>query len=244
MENKRIVVGNLKMNMVADEVSNYLNKVNKNIYSDQVVICPSSIYIPYFLKQRYQVGIQNISSENSGAYTGEISALQAYSLGVNYALIGHSERRLLFSENDLTVNKKVKIAIKNNLYPIICIGETNEDKVMLRTEKVLKKQITYALKDLTIEDMDNIVIAYEPVWAIGTNKIPSNRDIKNTISYIKLLVNNLYHYNRVKVLYGGSVNKNNIEQLVKIDNLDGFLVGGASLKPDEFLKIIEVAVTK
>lgn len=244
MENKRIVVGNLKMNMVADEVSNYLNKVNKNIYSNQVVICPSSIYIPYFLKQRYQVGIQNISSENSGAYTGEVSALQAYSLGVNYALIGHSERRHLFSENDLAVNKKVKIAIKNNLYPIICIGETNEDKVMLRTEKVLKKQITYALKDLTVEDMDNIVIAYEPVWSIGTNKIPSNRDIKNTISYIKLLVNNLYHYNRVKVLYGGSVNKNNIEQLVKIDNLDGFLVGGASLKPDEFLKIIEVAVTK
>lgn len=244
MENKRIIVGNLKMNMVADEVSNYLNVINKNIYSDQVVICPSTIYIPYFLKHRYKIGIQNIATEEKGAYTGEVSATQAYSLGVHYALIGHSERRALFNENDLVVNKKVKAAIKNNLYPIICVGETNEDKVMLRTEKILKKQITYALHDLNFDELDSVVIAYEPVWSIGTNKIPSNKDIKSTISYIKLLVENLYGYNKIKVLYGGSVNQKNIEQLVKIDNLDGFLVGGASLKPNEFLNIIEVAVTK
>ncbi|MEI3529562.1 MAG: triose-phosphate isomerase [Bacilli bacterium] len=244
MENNHLVVGNLKMNMVADEISSYLKVINKNIYSEQVVICPSSIYIPYFLKQRYRVGIQNIAAENKGAYTGEVSATQAYSLGVQYALVGHSERRALFNENDLTVNQKVKIAIKNNLYPIICVGETNEDKVMLRTEKILKKQITYALRDLNNDELNNVIIAYEPVWSIGTNKIPSNKDIKSTISYIKLLVENLYGYNGIKVLYGGSVSQKNIKQLVKIDNLDGFLVGGASLNPDEFLNIIEVAVTK
>lgn len=165
-------------------------------------------------------------------------------MGVNYALIGHSERRALFGETDLIVSKKVQEAIKNNLYPIICVGETNEDKVMMRTEKVLKKQITYALRGLKPDEIDSVIIAYEPVWAIGTNKIPSNKDIKSTISYIKLLVKNLYGYNKTKVLYGGSVNKKNISGLVKIDNLDGFLVGGASLKPDEFLNIIEVAVTK
>ena len=184
MVNKKLIVGNLKMNMVADEVSSYLRIVNKNIYSDNVVICPSSIYIPYFLKQRYNVGIQNIAVEEMGSHTGEISAKQAYSLGVKYALIGHSERRQVDGETDLIVGKKVKTAIKNNLYSIVCIGETNEDKVMLRTENVLKKQLKYALKELILEDMDNVIIAYEPVWAIGTNKIPSNRDIKNTVSYI------------------------------------------------------------
>lgn len=244
MENKKLIVGNLKMNMVADEVSNYLNNINKNIYSNNVVICPSSIYIPYFLKQRYSVGVQNICSEEMGAYTGELSAKQAYSLGVKYTLVGHSERRGMYNETDLIVGKKVKTAIKNNLYPIICIGETIEDKAMLRTERVLKKQLNYALKDLSVEEMDNVVIAYEPVWSIGTNKIPSNRDIKNTVSYIKLLISNLFGYNDAKVLYGGSVNSKNISQLIKIDNLDGFLIGGASLKPDEFLNIIEVANIK
>lgn len=244
MVNKKLIVGNLKMNMVADEISSYLRIVNKNIYSDNVVICPSSIYIPYFLKQRYNVGIQNIAVEEMGSHTGEISAKQAYSLGVKYALIGHSERRQVDGETDLIVGKKVKTAIKNNLYSIVCIGETNEDKVMLRTENVLKKQLKYALKELILEDMDNVVIAYEPVWAIGTNKIPSNRDIKNTVSYIKLLISNLYGYNNIKVLYGGSVNSKNISQLMKIDNLDGFLIGGSSLDPNEFLNIIEVAVTK
>lgn len=244
MENKKLIVGNLKMNMVADEISDYLKNVNKNIYSNNVVICPSSIYIPYFLKQRYSVGIQNISIEESGAHTGEISAKQAYSLGVKYALVGHSERRSMYGDTDLIVGKKIKTAIKNNLYPIVCIGETIEDKAMLRTERVLKKQLNYALKDLSLEELDNVIIAYEPVWSIGTNKIPSNRDIKNTVSYIKLLIDNLFGYNKTKVLYGGSVNSKNISQLMKIENLDGFLIGGSSLKPDEFLNIIEVTNTK
>ena len=240
MENNKLIVGNLKMNMVADDISNYLKIANKNIYSDKVVICPTNIYIPYFLKQRYSVGIQNIAGEEQGAYTGEVSAKQAYSLGVKYSLIGHSERRQMYNETDLIIGKKIKMAIKNNLYPIVCIGETNEDKAMLRTERILKKQINYALKNLTLEEMDNVIIAYEPVWAIGTNKIPSNQDIKSTISYIKLLISNLYGYNNIRVLYGGSVNSKNISQLVKIDNLDGFLIGGASLKIEEFLNIIEV----
>lgn len=242
MENKRIIVGNLKMNMVASEINDYLKEVNKKINNNDVVICPSSLYIPYFLKQKYKVGIQNIAPEENGAHTGEISAMQASSLGVEYAIIGHSERRQMYGDNDLLINKKVKIALKNNLIPIICIGETNEEKAMFRTEKVINKQITYALRDLSKEDMEKVIIAYEPVWAIGTNVIPTDSDIKNAVSYIKTLINTLTMYNNTKVLYGGSVNKNNITELTQIKEVDGFLIGGASLKPNEFCEIIEVAV--
>lgn len=244
MENKRIIVGNLKMNMVASEINDYLKEVNKKINNSDVVICPSSLYIPYFLKQKYKVGIQNIASAETGAHTGEISASQVSSLGVEYAIIGHSERRQMYGDTDLLINKKVKLALANNLIPIICVGETNEDKVMFRTEKVINKQITYALRDLSKENMEKVIIAYEPVWAIGTNVIPTNSDIKNAISYIKSLVNKITKYNDTKVLYGGSVNKKNISELIKINEVDGFLIGGASLKPDEFSEIIEVAVSK
>lgn len=244
MENKRIIIGNLKMNMVASEINDYLKEVNKKINNSDVVICPSSLYIPYFLKQKYKVGIQNIASAENGAHTGEISASQASSLGVEYVIIGHSERRQMYGDTDLLINKKVKLALANNLIPIICVGETNEDKVMFRTEKVINKQITYALRDLSKEDMEKVIIAYEPVWAIGTNVIPTNSDIKNAVSYIKALINTITQYNDAKVLYGGSVNKKNVSQLIKINEVDGFLIGGASLKPDEFSEIIEVAVSK
>lgn len=244
MENKRIIIGNLKMNMGASEINNYLKEVNKRIDNSNIVICPSSLFIPYFLKQKYKVGIQNIAPAECGAHTGEISASQASSLGVEYVIIGHSERRQMYNDTDLMINKKVKLALNNNLIPIICIGETNEDKVMFRTEKVINKQITYALRDLTKEDMEKIIIAYEPVWAIGTNVVPTNSDIKNAISYIKSLINTITQYNNTKVLYGGSVNKKNILELIKVNEVDGFLIGGASLKPDEFSEIIEVAVNK
>ncbi len=236
----RIVVGNLKMNLVRKEVSSYLKTANEKIKSKNVIICPTSIYIPYFLKHNYQVGLQNVFFRSKGAYTGEISAMQAKSMGINYTLIGHSERRIYFDELDSDINKKIKEAIKYKMKVILCIGETLEERNLLKTDRVIKRQIINGLRD--IEDFSNIVIAYEPVWAIGTNVIPSNDDIFKVISYIKDLFKKVYNYDKIRVLYGGSINDENIKKLVEISNVDGFLVGGASTNIDKFLKIIEVAV--
>lgn len=244
MENRKIIIGNLKMNLLAADISEYLEKINMSELGEQVIICPSTIYIPYFLKQSYKVGIQNIFFRDSGAYTGEISAAQVASLGVKYAMIGHSERRLYFKESDQDINKKIVVALKYGLEVILCIGETGEEKNLLKTARVLKRQLLNALRNLEEKDFDHIVIAYEPVWAIGTNVLPTNKDITDTISYIKGIVSEYFRYEDIPVIYGGSVNDKNIEELNKIPNVSGFLVGGASTNPKEFLKIIEVAVKR
>lgn len=242
MENRKIVVGNMKMNLLAGDVSDYLKKIGDYNLGEQVVICPSSIYIPYFLKQSYQVGIQNVFFRDSGAYTGEISAAQAASLGVRYAIIGHSERRGYFRESDQDINKKVVVTLKYGLEVILCIGETAEEKNLLKTARVLKRQLLNALRNLEESHFDHIMIAYEPVWAIGTNIIPTNKDIEDTIRYIKGIVSEYFRYEDIPVMYGGSINDRNIEDLIQIPNVSGFLVGGSSIDLKKFLKIIEVAV--
>lgn len=242
MENKKIVVGNLKMNMTIDEISHYLKEVNNQIFSPNVVICPTSIYIPYFLKQRYQVGLQNTFFKSEGAYTGEISPKQAASIGVKYTILGHSERRMYFDETDIMINKKVHEAIKHNLKVIVCVGETSEEKNLLKTDRVLKRQLTNALRDLDESMFANVIVAYEPIWAIGTNVVPTNKEIKDAIDYIKMIANQVCDRVEIKVLYGGSVNDKNIKELNKISNIAGFLVGGASNDPKKFIKIIEEVV--
>ncbi|MEG1647688.1 MAG: triose-phosphate isomerase [Bacilli bacterium] len=229
----KIVIGNMKMNLTYNEICDYVTKIN--VDSKQLIICPSSIYIPYFIGHNYKVGIQNVFFKNSGAYTGEISSLQCKSLNIDYAIVGHSERRILFKEDDETINMKIKSVLANNMSVILCVGEhKNED-----ANQIIKKQLMLALED--ISDIENVVIAYEPVWAIGTNEIPTNEVIYDTIKYIKELIYKKFNKN-IKVLYGGSINEKNIELLMKISNCDGFLVGGASTKINEFLKIIEVAL--
>lgn len=240
---KKLVVGNLKMNLDLNQIASYLNVINQHVHSPHVVICPTSIYIPYFLAHEYRVGLQNTYLANKGAYTGEISPKQASSMGVSYTILGHSERRLYLKETDEMINKKIVTALNNHLRVIVCVGETLEERKMLKTDKIIKRQIIKALQNLSAEQMNNVVIAYEPVWAIGTNQTPTNKDIKEMINYIKLLVENNFLYKDIKVLYGGSVNDKNITQLNKIENLDGYLVGGAAIKPDQFLKIIEVALS-
>ena len=230
------------MNLLASDVSEYLKVFNNYDFNEQVVICPSSIYIPYFLKQSYDVGIQNMFFRNLGAYTGEISPSQASSLGVKYAIIGHSERREYFKESDQDINKKIVEALKYNFRIIFCIGETAEEKNLLKTARVLKRQIMNGLRNLEEKHLDNIIIAYEPVWAIGTNVTPTKKDIEDTVKYIKEIVAEYFNYEDISVLYGGSVNDKNIEELNSIPNISGFLVGGASTDVEKFLKIIEVAV--
>lgn len=230
----KLIVGNLKMYIEGSNLKEYTNKIKK-VENENVVVCPTSIHIPFFIKNKYKVGIQNISTEEIGAFTGEVSASQAKKLGVDYVIIGHSERRQKLNETDLDINKKIKNALASKIKVILCIGETLEEHQLLKTESVLKREIQ---KDLNQID-ENVIIAYEPIWAIGTGVIPTNKEIERTVEYIKLLVHEKTK-KTPKVLYGGSVNEKNINELEKIPNIDGYLIGGASSKIDEFLKIIEI----
>lgn len=222
---EKVIIANQKMNMTLDETQEFIRGLLKANFN--YVICPSSIYIPYYVNKKIKTGIQNIYIEDFGAYTGEVSASQAKSSKVSYVLIGHSERRRIFNENDNEVNLKVKKALENNLKVILCVGENlGEDY-----KEVLYRQITLGLKDVS----DEVIISYEPVYSIGTGIVPSNEEIIEVIKYIK----SLFSYD-VKVLYGGSVNTDTAEKLKEIDALSGYLVGTAATKIDEFIKIGEV----
>ena len=231
----KLIIGNMKMNLTKTEIDSYIEKIS-NIKNVNVVICPTSIYIPYFINKGFKIGIQNVFYFDKGSYTGEVSAYQASSLGVEYALVGHSERRTNFNETNDINSLKLKQIIDNDLKAILCIGEKKEEPL----EETLYNQISI-LKD--ISKLDNVIIAYEPVWAIGTNVIPTNEEIIKATNYIKKLVKEKFDFD-IKVLYGGSVNKNNIDALSNIKEIDGFLIGGASLNVEEFINIIEVAVNK
>lgn len=221
----KIIIANHKMNMSLPEIKDYIDKVSK--VSFDMVICPTSIYAPYFIEKGIKTGLQNICFEDNGPFTGEISGKQAKDLGAEYVIIGHSERRRIFEETNDVINLKIKKALENDLKVILCIGDnTYEDK-----KEVLKKQITEGLKDVKGE----VIISYEPVYSIGTDIIPSREELTDTIKYIK----SLFDYD-VKVIYGGSVNLKNALELKDIGGLSGYLVGTASLDATTFIKIGEV----
>jgi len=233
MENK-IIVGNIKMNMRFGEIANYI-KLFKNINSKNVIICPSYIYIPYFLNYDFSVGSQNVCSHEDGGYTGEISSHQLSSIGVKYTIVGHSERRKNLNETDIDINNKIKCALKAKLKVILCIGETEEEKELLKKDVVLKRQLRNSLVD--IDDISNVIIAYEPVWSIGTNIVPNKKELIKTINYIKEMIFEKYKKN-IKVIYGGSINEKNILKFNEIKEIDGFLIGSASINPNQFIEII------
>lgn len=242
METKKIVIGNLKTKMDINDISKYLKVINEQVIDKEVVICPTSIYIPYFLKQRYSVGLQNTFVNDEGSYTGEITPKQAVSMGIKYTIIGHSERRIHLDETDELINRKVISAINSNMRVILCVGETLEEKQMLKTDMVLRRQLVNALNGLSIDMLDNVTIAYEPVWAIGTNNVASNKEIERTANYIRMILHQNRGYENMRIIYGGSVNEQNIKELNQIKNISGFLVGGASNDAKKFLKIIEEVV--
>ncbi len=224
-----LIVGNQKNYMTTKDVRDYLKEMT-GLYN--VVICPSSIYVPYYLKKGIHVGVQNVVSSDE-TITGEVTAKQAKSMGIEFTIIGHSERRERYNED---ITSAVNDAINNNLNVILCIGEDIDDYNSKATNAKLKKQIGELVN---IVSLDNVIIAYEPVWAIGTGKTPTNEEIENNIDYIKSLVKQLYG-KEVRVLYGGSVNRENVKTLKDIPNVDGFLVGKASTNIYEFKRIIEV----
>ena len=241
MEKNKIIIGNHKNYMNLNDVSKYLKKANEKILTSDVIICPSNIYIPYFIKHDYMVGVQNI--EVTKPLTGEISCSQVLDLGIKYVIVGHKERIKNFNDEESKINTKVLDLINHNLNPIICIGETIEEKNLFKTEKSLKRQLAEYLKDIPLEKFKNIILAYEPVWTIGTNKNLTVVDLKRNVNYIKEIVKRIYNVD-IPVVYGGSINSSNIEKFNKIENIDGFLVGESSTNIDEFLKIIGVVVNQ
>ena len=187
------------------------------------------------------LGAQNMHWEEKGAYTGEISGEMLESVGVEYVIIGHSERRQYFGETDEIVNKKIKSAFENNLKPIVCVGESLEQKEEGKTEKIITEQTQKALEGLTNEQIVNTIIAYEPIWAIGTGKTATSEDANNSIKAIRNKIREIYGEEisqNVMILYGGSVKSTNARELFETSDIDGALVGGASLKADEFAKIV------
>lgn len=235
----KLIVGNLKMSLNLREIASYVNDINDDLMTqNDVVICPSYIYLPYFNGENYSIGSQNVSMYEKGAYTGEISAYQLKHMGVRYAIVGHSERRQYFNETDEIVHKKIGQCLENNIIPIICIGETKEEKLLLKTEQVIRRSILDLLKNFNREQLENIVIAYEPLWAIGSGVTPTNIEIEEISMYIKDLVKSAFKVN-VKVLYGGSIRLSNVEKFSNLKYTDGFLIGGASTISSEFIKIIE-----
>ena len=179
--------------------------------------------------------------EESGAYTGEVSGEMLKCIGVEYVIIGHSERRQYFNETDETVNKKVKAALRNDLKPIVCVGETLEQREAGKTEEVITSQTKLALEGLTEEQVQNTIIAYEPIWAIGTGKTATAEDANNSIKDIRNEIRKNYGQNiaeNVIIQYGGSVKASNCKELFSTSDIDGALVGGASLNADEFAKIV------
>ncbi len=231
----KLVVGNFKMNLTMDEINDYLEFFKDKKY-ENVVFGPPSIYLTKFIQNGLVVTSQDVAFAEKGAYTGDISAKQLKSIGVTYSIVGHSERRM-YHQDDKYVNDKLKQLFNEDIIPILCIGETKEEKDNNVTLNVLKRELDEAFKDIETSNLEKLIIAYEPIWSIGTGVVPTNDDINDTITKIKEYLNKTYSLNN-KVLYGGSVSNKNINELEKVDVIDGYLVGGCSIKKNDFDELI------
>ncbi|AWB28964.1 triose-phosphate isomerase [Clostridium botulinum] len=242
-----IIAGNWKMNKTVKEAVELVKEL-KPLVKDakcDVVVCPTYVCLPAVLEEvkgsNIKVGAQNMHFEESGAYTGKIAPKMLEELGVHYVIIGHSERRQYFNETDETVNKKVKKAFEHNLIPIVCCGESLEEREGNITEKVLEGQIKVGLKELSKEQVEKLVIAYEPIWAIGTGKTATDEQANETIGYIRTVVKAMYGESvadKIRIQYGGSVKPGTIKAQMAKEEIDGALVGGASLKAEDFAAIV------
>lgn len=238
-----IIAGNWKMNNGVSEAKKLATEILELDLSKDVeaVLCTPAIDL-YPVKELIKdsdikLGAQNMYFEESGAYTGEISPLMLKDLGVEYVILGHSERREYFKECDETINKKVVSALKNDLQPILCVGETLEERESGSEKDKVKGQIEKNLSGLSPEDFDKVVIAYEPIWAIGTGKTASSDDAEEMCAYIRELVKEIFGQeaaDKVRIQYGGSVKPENVKDIMSKENIDGALVGGASLEAKSF----------
>lgn len=244
---KKIIAGNWKMNYTANEAEDFVLSILERINGDEseVVIIPNFTALDRVSNlldnKNVKLGAQNVSFEDKGAYTGEISATMLHSLNVDYCIVGHSERRKLFFETDEIVNTKIKKLLEKDIKPILCVGETLEERNENKQKEIIYNQIKNSLKDISEKDVKNkIVIAYEPIWAIGTKEAATSEQAEDMCKYIRSIIQDMYSEitaNNVRIQYGGSVKPKNANEILNMENIDGALVGGASLTKD-FIAIV------
>ena len=244
---RKVIAGNWKMNMLPNEAIKFIEDLTPLVKDteNEVILCVPYTDLFYSLltaqNTNIKIGAQNMHFEEKGAYTGEVSGQMLKSINVEYVIIGHSERRQYFNETDESVNKKIKAAFANGLKPIVCVGETLEEREAGRTAEIITKQTELALEGLTNEQVKNTIVAYEPIWAIGTGKTATKEDANNSIKEIRAKIASIYGEEvaeEVIIQYGGSVKSANAKELFEMSDIDGGLVGGASLKAEEFSKIV------
>lgn len=241
---RKVIAGNWKMNMLPNEAIDFINELAPTVKdtNNETIICVPYTDLFYVLlnvqETNIHVGAQNMHWEENGAYTGEVAPEMLKCINVEYVIIGHSERRQYFNETDETVNKKIKSALNHGLKPIVCVGETLEERESGNAENVVTSQITKALEGLSTKALENIIIAYEPIWAIGTGRTATSEDANNMCRIIREKIKQEFQNDDITILYGGSVKSTNARELFTMSDIDGGLVGGASLKADEFSKIV------
>lgn len=247
---RKIIAGNWKMYKTRDDALDFIYAVNTKLPSIndvESVIFASPIYLRTLVKRQEEnlkIGSQNMHYLDEGAYTGEVSNTMLTNIGVTYVLIGHSERRTYFNETDKDVNLKIKKALSVNLKPMVCVGEELKTRESNETNQFIKNQINLAFKDISAEDALKVVIAYEPIWAIGTGKTATPDQANETIKEIRKDLEEIYGKNysdQIRILYGGSVKEANIKDILEQSDIDGALIGGASLDPNAFINMCNIA---
>lgn len=247
---KIVIGGNWKMNLLPSDVSSYAKNLNNNIScgsNTNVLIAPPHIMLSHALEAFRNTGIlvaaQNVSEHDFGAYTGEVSAVQLHDLGVSHVLVGHSERRTIYGETDAVINQKVLKVLENSMMPVLCVGENEAARDAGNTEDIIASQLHTALTNVKPDDICRIIIAYEPVWAIGTGKTATAQQAELVCSFIRKELRVKYGNaaDNVIIIYGGSMNVSNCAELMACENIDGGLIGGASLDPESFAAIINTA---
>jgi triosephosphate isomerase len=245
---KPLMAGNWKMNKNISESVNFV-RILKTAVSDikdvDVLICPTFLSANAVYNEvrgsNINVGAQNLFWEQKGAFTGEVSACMLKDAGCSYVLIGHSERRQYFEETNETVNKKIKAALSNGIVPIVCVGESLKEREENATFQVIEEQIRKSLSGFSQEEACQLVIAYEPVWAIGTGKTATPQQAQELHAFIRKIYSQMYNNiaDKIRIIYGGSVKPDNISELMKQPDIDGGLVGGASLEVESFVKLVK-----
>ncbi len=246
---KSIIAGNWKMYKTVKESVDFVKQLDekfKGIQDREIVVCPSYLSIPAVSEalrfSNISVGAQDAHWENEGAFTGNVSPSVLKEIGVKFIILGHSEKRQYDAETDGKINRKLKNVLKNGLKAIVCVGETLQERETSRTEKVIETQVQGCFEGISLGDLSQIVIAYEPVWAIGTGKTASPEQANEVHSYIRSLIKNKFNSEAadyLRIQYGGSVKPDNVKQLMAQKDIDGALVGGASLKADSFSAIVQ-----
>jgi triosephosphate isomerase len=249
MARRILIAGNWKMNKTATEAVALVNEIKREVYdvdNVDILVCPPftalSLVSDVVNESNIALGAQNMYFEESGAYTGEVSTAMLKDCGCTHVIIGHSERRTIFNESDELINKKVKKALEADLTPVLCIGEKLEEREANKTFEVITNQLNGDLADIDSDNMKKIVIAYEPVWAIGTGKTATPQQAQEAHAFIRKLIKEKYDEavaNETIILYGGSMKPANVEELIAQEDVDGGLIGGASLKAESFVEMIK-----